>query len=48
MTTAALLAHQGGWDEIAFVAGPVAMFGALLLLAAAGVGPGRGGGISSR
>ncbi len=28
-----LLAHQGGWDEIALVAGPIVILGALLWLA---------------
>jgi hypothetical protein len=28
-----LLAHQGGWDEILMVAGPIAVFGLLLLVA---------------
>jgi hypothetical protein len=30
---AALLAHQGGWDEILFVAVPIAIFGGLLVVA---------------
>lgn len=29
----ALLAHQGGWDEILMVAGPVVVFGLLLAVA---------------
>ena len=28
-----LLAHQGGWDEILLVAGPLAVFGGALWLA---------------
>lgn len=28
-----LLAHNGGWDEIAMVAGPLLVFGAVLFLA---------------
>lgn len=28
-----LLGHQGGWDEIALVAGPIVILGALLWLA---------------
>lgn len=28
-----LLAHQGGWDEILLVAGPLAVFGGALMLA---------------
>jgi len=31
--TALLLAHQGGWDEIAFVLLPIAVFAGLLALA---------------
>ncbi len=31
--TAALLAHQGGWDEIAFVLLPIALFAGLLAVA---------------
>lgn len=30
---ALLLAHQGGWDEILMVAGPLAVIGGLLVLA---------------
>lgn len=30
---ASLFAHQGGWDEIAFVALPIAIFAGLLMLA---------------
>jgi hypothetical protein len=30
---AALIAHQGGWDEILLVAGPIALVVALLALA---------------
>ena len=33
MTSAYLLAHQGGWDEILLVAGPVVILGLLLMLA---------------
>lgn len=33
MQTAALLAHQGGWDEILLVAGPVSVFALLLWVA---------------
>lgn len=32
-TTAWLLAHQGGWDELIFVLVPIALFGALLAIA---------------
>lgn len=28
-----LIAHQGGWDEILMVAGPLAVFGGVLWLA---------------
>lgn len=28
-----LLAHQGGWDEILLVVGPIAILGGLLVLA---------------
>ena len=31
--TAAVLAHQGGWDEILFVLTPLAVFAGLLALA---------------
>ena len=31
--TAALLAHQGGWDEILMVLVPIAIFGILLVVA---------------
>ena len=31
--TAVLLAHQGGWDEIALIGGPVIVIAALLFLA---------------
>lgn len=31
--TAALLAHQGGWDEILLVLAPIAIFAALLVVA---------------
>jgi len=31
--TAALIAHQGGWDEILLVAAPIAVFAALLFVA---------------
>ena len=30
---AAVLAHQGGWDEVLLVAGPLVMLWGLLLLA---------------
>jgi hypothetical protein len=30
---ALLLAHQGGWDEILFVAVPIVIFGGLLAIA---------------
>jgi hypothetical protein len=30
---AAILAHQGGWDEMLLVAGPIALVGGLLWLA---------------
>ena len=30
---ALLIGHQGGWDEIVLVAGPLAVFGAALWLA---------------
>ena len=33
MFAATLLAHQGGWDEILLVAGPVLVFGSLLAIA---------------
>ncbi|MCP5025990.1 MAG: hypothetical protein GY929_06855 [Actinomycetia bacterium] len=33
ISPAALLAHDGGWDEILLVAGPIALFGGLLWLA---------------
>lgn len=29
----ALLAHQGGWDEIALIAGPILVVGVLIFLA---------------
>jgi predicted MFS family arabinose efflux permease len=32
-TWAAILAHQGGWDEIAMVAAPVAVIAVLLAVA---------------
>lgn len=32
-TVSAVLAHQGGWDEILLVLGPIAVVGGLLLLA---------------
>lgn len=32
-TAIALLAHQGGWDEILLVAGPLLAFAAVLFLA---------------
>ena len=31
--TAAVLAHQGGWDEALFVLAPIALFAGLLALA---------------
>lgn len=31
--TALLLAHQGGWDEMLFVAVPIVIFGSLLVVA---------------
>jgi hypothetical protein len=31
--TALLLAHQGGWDEMLFVAVPILIFGSLLAIA---------------
>ena len=33
MALAYVLAHEGGWDEILMVAGPVLVFGGLVLLA---------------
>ena len=33
MSTAQLLAHQGGWDELILVAGPVMVFAGLLAIA---------------
>lgn len=33
MHTVAILAHQGGWDEIALVGGPILIFAAMLALA---------------
>ncbi|MDG2028095.1 MAG: hypothetical protein P8J50_13390 [Acidimicrobiales bacterium] len=33
MLFGALLAHQGGWDEILLVAGPIVVFASLLLVA---------------
>jgi hypothetical protein len=33
VTVAGLLAHQGGWDEVLFVAAPLLVLGALLVLA---------------
>jgi len=33
MHSLGILAHQGGWDEIAMVAGPIAVFAALLAVA---------------
>ncbi len=35
---AVLLAHQGGWDEILFVLGPILLIGGLLVLARKRVG----------
>ena len=31
--TAALLAHQGGWDELLMVLAPIVIFGVLLVVA---------------
>ncbi len=36
--TAVLLAHEGGWDEILLVAGPILLIAGLLLLAKKRVG----------
>ncbi len=33
MLAAHMLAHQGGWDEILLVAGPLVVFGGLLAVA---------------
>ncbi|MGH9228215.1 MAG: hypothetical protein ACRD07_05675 [Acidimicrobiales bacterium] len=33
MTALLLLAHQGGWDEVLFVAVPILIFGSLLAVA---------------
>lgn len=33
MALALLLAHQGGWDEIGLVAGPIVVVGGLMALA---------------
>lgn len=33
VSTATLLAHQGGWDEIFFVAAPLVVFAGLLIVA---------------
>jgi hypothetical protein len=33
VVTALLLAHQGGWDEMLFVAVPILIFGSLLAVA---------------
>ena len=33
MTSALVLAHQGGWDEMLLVALPIGLFGLLLYLA---------------
>jgi hypothetical protein len=33
MSSASLLAHQGGWDELLFVLVPIALFGGLLAIA---------------
>ena len=33
MHSLGILAHQGGWDEIAMVAGPIVVFAALLAVA---------------
>jgi len=32
-SVAPVIAHQGGWDEVAFVALPIALFAGLLALA---------------
>ena len=39
---AALLAHQGGWDEILLIAGPILVVVGLLALARKRVGDGVG------
>ena len=33
ITAAAIVAHQGGWDEILLVAGPIVLIAGLLTLA---------------
>lgn len=33
ITAVSILAHQGGWDEILFVLGPLVIFAGLLVLA---------------
>ena len=33
MDSLGILAHQGGWDEIALVGGPIIVFAGLLLVA---------------
>jgi hypothetical protein len=33
MVVATVLAHQGGWDEILMVAGPIVVFGGMLWVA---------------
>ncbi len=33
MHAISILAHQGGWDEIALVGGPIIIFGGLLAVA---------------
>lgn len=33
MDSLVILAHQGGWDEIALVGGPIIVFAGLLLVA---------------
>jgi len=33
LRTVALIAHQGGWDEILLVAAPIAVFAGLLIVA---------------
>jgi hypothetical protein len=32
-TAAAILAHQGGWDEVLLIAGPILLIAGLLVLA---------------
>ena len=33
MSPLAILAHEGGWDEIVMVAAPIVVFGGLLMVA---------------